>query len=87
MTTNDGYVIRHHYLKPSVKVGDRVKAGETNIGTVQSLKKAYEKATAGGMPNHMHFEAYDMKTEENNDGKGIKKMRRIDPTPFLWSGE
>jgi len=83
ITGNDGLVVRQLYVKPSVKVGDMVKAGETSIGTVEDLAPRYGK----NMPNHTHVEVYDTKTIVDNGRIDIKRFKRIDFSPFLGLGK
>lgn len=45
--------VRHFYVDPSVKVGDRIIQGRT-LGTVQDIAAIYP-----GITPHYHFEVYD----------------------------
>ncbi len=54
LTKDDGKVVRQLYVDPSVKVGDRVEAGETVIGLAQNLGPRFP-----GMSNHVHVEVRD----------------------------
>lgn len=49
VTTADGHVTRLHYVDPSVKLGDRVRAGETQIGVAQDITLRYPDN-----PYHVH---------------------------------
>ena len=51
VTTADGHVTRLLYVDPSVKLGDRVTAGETQIGVAQDITLRYPDT-----PHHVHFE-------------------------------
>lgn len=53
VTTPSGQAWRYHYLRPSVKWGDRVQIG-TQLGVVQSLQSKYP-----GITDHVHFEIID----------------------------
>lgn len=81
VTTKDGYKVRQLYVKPTVKVGDTVKAGD-KIGTVDNLASRYGK----NMPNHTHIGVYDTKTVVNNGRTDIKRFKRIDPAPLMGLG-
>ncbi len=81
ITNKDGYKVHQLYVKPIVKVGDKVKSGE-QIGTVDDLAPRYGK----DMPNHTHVEVYDTKTIVNNGKIDIKKYKRIDPTHLMGLG-
>lgn len=66
--TPQGYVVKHFYVNPEVKVGDRVKAGETRIGSVQDLTLKYP-----GITNHVHVQVHSRSDPS----------KKIDPTPLF----
>ena len=49
ITSDDGYVMRTHYVDHSVKKSDRVKAEQ--IGIAQDITQRYSD-----VPHHVHFE-------------------------------
>jgi len=51
--TDNGFLVKHFYVDPGVRVGDRVEAGQA-IGTAQNLGHAYP-----GITNHVHVEVWD----------------------------
>ncbi|MCG7948042.1 MAG: M23 family metallopeptidase [Candidatus Thiodiazotropha taylori] len=53
VTTPGKNRVRHFYVDPSVKVGDRIIQGRT-LGTVQDIAAIYP-----GITPHYHFEIYD----------------------------
>jgi len=56
ITTDDGYVIRLMYVKPSeLEDGDYVEAGDS-LGTVQDLSKVYPPKGRKRMTNHVHLD-------------------------------
>ena len=65
VTTADGYVTRLLYVDPSVKVGDRVRAGKSRIGVAQDITLRY-----ADNPYHVHFEM-------RNSGKPLPAMDQI----------
>ncbi len=65
VTTADGHVTRLLYVDPSVKIGDRVRAGETRIGVAQDITLRYPET-----PGHVHFEM-------RNSGKPLPTMDQI----------
>ena len=89
VTTNDREVARYLYVDPAVKVGDRVEAGVTLIGSVQDLNPRYP-----GIANHVHFEMRDSGkarppldvTGEGPVHPGYKGYRLLNPTQaFPWT--
>ena len=81
VTTKNGYKVRQLYVKPMLKVGDTVKAGD-KIGVVDNLVPRYGK----NMPNHTHIGVYDTKTVVNNGKTDIKRFKRINPAPLMGLG-
>lgn len=73
--TGDGYIVRHYYVQPGVKVGDRVVAGKTELGEVQDLGKRYP-----GMTNHTHVEIREPEIINNPKRRGKwGKRKAINP--------
>ncbi|MBI5120991.1 MAG: M23 family metallopeptidase [Rhodospirillales bacterium] len=68
--TDDGHEVRVLYVDPSVKAGDRVKAGSP-IGTAQDLSKKHKPRGRDKMTNHVHVDV--------KKGKDFK-----DPTKILF---
>ena len=88
VTTDQGKVARHLYVKPSVEVGDRVESGKTLIGSAQDLSLRFP-----GMSNHVHFEMRDSgkvrppldAIREGHVHPGYDGYRLLNPTQaFPW---
>ena len=71
--TPDGYFVRHFYVSPNVKIGDKVTAGRTMLGQAQHVAKGKK-----GMTNHVHVEIREplMPIYEKN---GLRKFKDIKP--------
>jgi murein DD-endopeptidase MepM/ murein hydrolase activator NlpD len=63
VTTSDGYVVEHHYVGSSVKLGDTVTKGQ-DIGTYQSLQDKYPGI---GMHDHVNVEITKDGIHQNPD--------------------
>jgi len=75
----DGNVTRLYYVKPSVKVGDKVVGGVTPIGKVEDLAPKHP-----GITNHVHLEIRDPKMIGNpNAASTTNRYMAINPLPFL----
>ena len=92
VTTADGQVTRLHYVDPSVKLGDRVRAGKTRIGVAQDITLRYPDN-----PYHVHFEMRNSgkprptmdqimgRTHEQSKIDYHEMSPRVDPTNlFSW---
>lgn len=81
-TTPDGFAVRLLYVKPSVslKVGDSVKAGVTQLGTAQDLRRRNPRIT-----NHTHLELRDTRViAHSNLTNRFKRYKAHDPEPLLF---
>lgn len=73
--TSDGYVVRHFYVSPDIKIGDDVVAGKTSIGKTQNIAA---RPGNEGMSNHVHVEIREPLLPNYNK-PGLRKFKDIRP--------
>jgi len=81
--TDDGYIVRHFYVSPTLKKGASVKAGKTIIGKSQDIASKFNK-NGKAMTNHVHVEIREPLIEAYPKNKTrLTRQKDINPEKAL----